>query len=386
MDDRGGRARASDESAAFFPGAISADSHVLEPPDCYERFIEPRFRELAPRVVRREGHPDAFAIPGMPGLVALANLVSAGMTASERRARSASLRFEETRPSAWDARQRAADQARDGVAAEVLYPSVGLALCDHPDLAYRAACMQAYNRWLESYCGQAAGRVFGLGMCAVASVDHALREFEAAKTMGMVGILMPGSPGHADYDHADYDALWECAASLGLPLCFHVFGSRDRGRPRPVRGHRLNAWAATLRAVQDVAGMLVLAGVFERHPKLNVVCAEADAGWMPHYMQRLDHAAHRHADDGILPGLAKLPSEYLRSNVWLTFQDDAVAFATRGLMNPLRLLWANDFPHSDSTWPNSQALVRQHAAGVPPGELRAILRDNARGLFRLPLG
>lgn len=370
----------------FFPGAISADSHVLEPPDCHADFIEPAFRHLAPQLVRREGAADVYAIPGMPGVISLASLAGAGMTAAECRRHAASAKFEETRRSAWDARCRVADQERDGLAAEVLYPSIGMALCNHRDPLYKASCMKAYNRWLEGYCAAAPERLFGLAMSALASVDSAIADLGEARRSGMVGVMLPGNPVHADYDHRDYDALWECAAELGLPLCFHVLTSRERsGGAQPARGHPLNGFLGLMRALQDIVGMLVFAGVFERHPRLKVVCAEGDAGWLPHYLQRIDHAAHRHADDGILPGLSKKPSEYLRSNVWLTFQDDWVALRTRHLMNASQLLWANDFPHTDSTWPRSQALLAEHAAGVPERELRAILRDNVKALFRLPL-
>lgn len=180
-------------------------------------------------------------------------------------------------------------------------------------------------------------------MSAIASVDAAIRDFEECKRLGMVGIMMPGNASFADYDHLDYDALWACAAELELPLCFHVLSSREpSGGDRPARGHPINSYLGIVRAVQDILGMLVLAGVFERHPTLAVVCAEGDAGWLPHYLQRIDHAARDHAEDGILPGLSKPPSEYLRSNVWMTFQDDWVAFKTLDLMSGSQLLWANE--------------------------------------------
>ena len=129
---------------------------------------------------------------------------------------------------------------------------------------------------------------------------------------------------------------------------------------------------------------MVLGGVFERFPGLKLVCAEGDAGWMPHYMYRMDHAAFNNADDGIIPGLSKVPSAYLKKNVFMTFQDDWVAFKTRDLMSSSQLLWANDFPHTDSTWPNSQALLAEHASDLSEDETRAILRDNVRGVFNLP--
>ena len=89
--------------------------------------------------------------------------------------------------------------------------------------------------------------------------------------------------------------------------------------------------------------------------------------------------------DGIVDGLSKLPSEYLRSNVWTTFQDDWVAFATTDLMSYTQLLWANDFPHTDSTWPHSQELLAKHAANLSEAERKAILRNNVRAVFQLPV-
>jgi predicted TIM-barrel fold metal-dependent hydrolase len=84
----------------------------------------------------------------------------------------------------------------------------------------------------------------------------------------------------------------------------------------------------------------------ERYPRLELVCAEGDAGWMPHYTYRMDHAARTFAEGGIIPGLSKLPSAYLRSNVWTTFQDDWVAFQAKDLMSHTQLLWADDYPHT----------------------------------------
>jgi len=99
----------------------------------------------------------------------------------------------------------------------------------------------------------------------------------------------------------------------------------------------------------------------------------------------MDHAARNFAEGGIIPGLSKLPSAYLRSNVWTTFQDDWVAFQAKDLMNHKQLLWANDYPHTDSTWPHSQALLATHAAHLTTQERQDILRDNVIRVFGLPL-
>ena len=103
--------------------------------------------------------------------------------------------------------------------------------------------------------------------------------------------MMPGHPGVEDYDSPVYDDFWRAAIDLGLPLSFHILTTRN---PTRHRGPPMNGFLTIVRGCQDIMGMLVLGGVFERHPKLRVVCVEADAGWVPHYMYRMDHAYKRH--------------------------------------------------------------------------------------------
>ena len=81
-----------------------------------------------------------------------------------------------------------------------------------------------------------------------------------------------------------------------------------------------------------------------------------------------------------------MPSEYLKSNVWMTFQDDWTAFKTADLMNYKQLIWANDFPHTDSTWPHSQELLAEHTTELSEEQCQAIMRDNVAGIFNLPAG
>jgi predicted TIM-barrel fold metal-dependent hydrolase len=138
-----------------------------------------------------------------------------------------------------------------------------------------------------------------------------------------------------------------------------------------------------IRGCQDLVGMFVLGGVFERHPRLRLVCVEADAGWVPHFMYRMDHAYDRHRYWLPAGTLTKMPSEYFREHVYTTFQDDWVAFQVKDLCNVRRLLWANDFPHSDSTWPRSQELLAKHAAHLTPAERRLVLHDNVAELYGL---
>ena len=192
--------------------------------------------------------------------------------------------------------------------------------------------------------------------------------------------MMPGNPAVEDYDSPVYDEFWEAATELGLPLSFHILTHKsDREK---TRGPAMNAFLSIVRGCQDVMGTLVLGGVFERHPKLKIVCVEADAGWVPHYMYRMDHAYKRHRH--WLPAgqqLSKLPSEYFAENIYVTFQDDWVAFKVANLLNWKRLMWANDFPHSDSTWPWSQEMLKEHPRSLSEAQRDAILCHNVAALY-----
>ncbi len=373
--------------AVIAEGCISADSHIVEAHDTYSAYIEPRYRDRAPHIARDDKGNDIYVIPGMTDRIPLGLVAGAGVSAQDLKQRREGTRFEDIHRSGADSSYRVADQERDGVAGEVLYASVGMVLCNHPDFDYKDACFTAYNRWLAQYCAGAPERLFGLAQTAVLSVDAAIADVQRARDMGFVGMMMPGNPQHQDYDHAMYDPLWACCADLKMPICFHILTSKGSDVNtvfQGARGNKINGFMNIIRGIQDIIGLFVLGGVFERHPTLKMVCAEGDAGWLPHYMYRMDHAYERHGYHMEARGLQRLPSDYIRENIYFTFQDDWVAFKTAHEMNPRRLVWANDFPHSDATWPNSQALLATHTQCVSDEERRWILRENVKDLFQLP--
>lgn len=360
---------------------ISADSHVTEPPDCYSAFIDPKFRDIAPKLIWDEKRGDTFVVDGMKQPIPMGLVAAAGKSADQLTI--GGVKFEDLHKGGWDAKARVADQETDGVAGEIIYPTVGMLLCNHPDSAYRKACFDAYNRWLEGFVGGAPDRLFGIGQTALVDVPSAIADLHAIKKAGFVGVMMQGDPPEHDFDHPMYDPLWSAAVELDLPVSFHILTSREHGITK-ARGPRINGFQSIIRGNQDILGTFIYGGVFDRHPGLKVVCVEADAGWAPHFMYRMDHAykRHRHWMQG--RELKRLPSEYFRDHIWLTFQDDWVAFKVVDMVNPERLMWANDFPHSDSTWPWSQEMLQEQATALPQAAREAILRGNVEKLYHLP--
>ena len=272
---------------------ISADSHITEPPGCYRDHIEPAFRERAPHVVRhgqhgRHLHCRRHEDAGADGADRGRRRGAPGHPDRRREVRGSAPQRLGSR------RRRLQDQDRDGVAAEIIYPTVGMLICNHPDFDYKKACFDAYNRWLQAYCCHAPDRLVGMGQTAMRTVAEGIADLERIKAMGFRGVMMPGNPGEKDYDDPAYDPFWEAAIALEMPLSWHILTtSGDNSLSKP-RGPKINGFLSIIRGCQDIMGMLVFSGVFERHPALSVVCVEADAGWAPHFMYRMDHAYKRH--------------------------------------------------------------------------------------------
>ncbi|MBQ29711.1 MAG: amidohydrolase [Acidimicrobiaceae bacterium] len=366
---------------------ISADSHIAEAPNTYTDYIDPQWRDVAPHVVETEDKGDLYVIDGMKRTINMGLIAAAGQAPEELKPNA---KWEELPRSGWDSDYRLADQNRDGVSAEVIYPSVGMVLCNHPDADYKKAVMDAYNRWISDYCSVDLNRLLPIGQTPLRSVEEGIAQLEAMKNAGLRGVMMPGNPAtDFDYDDPRWDPFWQTAIELEFPLSWHILTAKGSGRPR---GPKANAFMTIIRANQDIMGTLVFGGVFERNPGLRVVCVEADAGWVPHYMYRMDHAYKRHRY-WLPPGqeLSKLPSEYFSESIYTTFQDDWVAFKMIDHVNHKRLLWANDFPHSDSTWPWSQELLDEHAAELTTEQTSDILCNNVAELYgidtsELPIG
>jgi hypothetical protein len=148
-------------------GIISADGHVCEPPNCYVDYIDPKYRDDAPRVVEQPDGTEAFVVPGMKKPIGLGFIDGAGFGVKERADRAKKIRFSDIREAAYGGAARVPYMDQDGLAAEIIYASVGMGMCMHKDNLYKDACMKAYNRWLQAMCSEAPDRIFGLAQTAV---------------------------------------------------------------------------------------------------------------------------------------------------------------------------------------------------------------------------
>ena len=361
---------------------ISSDSHITEPPNVYVDYIDKKYRDKAPYLDTDAERGDMFILGDELPPIPIGIIAAAGKSPTEIRFEG--VQFVDMHKGGWEPHARISEQDRDGISAEVIYPSIGMMLCNHPDFDFKRACFKAYNRWLVEYCQEYPDRLLGAGQIAMHDPKEAIKDLEEIKKQGLRGVMMPGVPAVEDYDQPAYDDFYRAALDMDIPLSYHIL----TGKQGNFRGSALNGFMQTIRGCQDILGMLVFGGVFDRHPDLKVVCVEADAGWVPHYMYRMDHAYLRHRH-WITPGqeLKLKPSDYFAENIYVTFQDDWSAFgaAKAGFINVDRLMWANDFPHSDSTWPWSQPLLAKHTQGMDREQLDKILYKNVAELYDIDL-
>lgn len=361
---------------------VSSDSHVAEVDATYAD-IDPRYRDLRPRATWDEKRGAIFTIPNLP----MASGVPMGLVCTAGRKPEEfgrPVRWEDLHPAGYDGKARLGIQDEEGVVAEVIYPSMGMVLCNHPDTDYRKACFDAYNRWLVAFCEPDPARLIALPLLGLRTVEEGIAELAEAKRSGMRGVMLSGNPVFADYDDPAYDPFWEACVALDLPVSFHILTTRgDIGDNQ--RGPKLIQHLLTIRGNQDIMSMLIFGGVFARHPKLRIVCVEADAGWVPHFKYRMDHTFERHRHWQGYGTIERRPSEYFDENVYVTFQDDfSVKLALPG-MNPERVLWASDFPHSDGTYPRSREIAAELVDGLSPEHARSILGRNTATLYGIPL-
>ena len=156
---------------------ISADSHITEPPNTYIDYIDPAWRDRAPKMVDGgEGVGDVFVVDGMAKPIPMGLVAAAGKPAEEIRVKG--VKFDELHRGGWDPEARMADQDRDGVAAEVIYPTVGMVLCNHDDFDYKQACFDAYNRWIAEYCSAHPDRLLGCGQTAMRSPEEGIADLQ----------------------------------------------------------------------------------------------------------------------------------------------------------------------------------------------------------------
>jgi predicted TIM-barrel fold metal-dependent hydrolase len=356
-------------------GLISADSHVVPLPSFWRDYLPARWRDRAPRIeTTHEG--DVVVFEGRRSPVMAINSI-AGKTRDG--AGFSYRRFADQVPGGHDPHARLADQDRDGIVAEVLYGGGPLATED-ADLFI--ASHLAYNDWLADYCAVASSRLLGVGYIPFASPEGAVAEIRRAHRKGLRGALLPARPPSGSWWDDAWTPVWHALVDCAMPAGLHVgFGFARRHRFDGGPAFMTDIVMTKLEMAAPLAD-LVFGGVLARFPDLRVVSVEAYVGWLPFVAEYMDHAVRVHGYWNDL-GLREPPSAYLRRQVYATFIEDPVGLRERHVLGVDNLMWSSDYPHGESTFPDSRGFVARQFAGVPEEETRKMVCENARRLYRL---
>lgn len=354
---------------------VSADNHVFEPVTLWQERLPVRLRERGPRL-EQQGDWWCLVVEGLPprklSRVDDGGGDGAGGGAAARPAGSSHVD------------ERLADMTRDGVVAEVIYPTFGLFVDMVPDPELQMACARVYNDWCAELFLHRPDVFVPAALVPIRAVEPALAELERVADLGFKSAMIPTTPPEGTrYNQDLFDPLWRVAGDAGIPLSLHTGTGAMPQHERGPGGAVINYAKVGLLSAETLC-YFAASGVLERFPDLHLVFVETGAGWLPFCLERMDEAFEEH-EQWVQPKLAAPPSEYAKRQCHVTLGADRTPILAREITGVEPLLWASDYPHPEGTFPESQAVVERIFAEVPDDEVAAIVGGNAARLYDLDL-
>jgi predicted TIM-barrel fold metal-dependent hydrolase len=267
----------------------------------------------------------------------------------------------------------------------VLYPTIALRLFSIEDPLFAEACSQAYNSWIADFCRQAPEHFKANGIISLEDVSRAVNEVNRCKELGLAGVMIAVSPdGALPYEHPHYRDFWAAATELELPVSMHA------ATQRRASGSHFDVPAAEAflhyTAIQKTLIGMIHGGLFDALPTLKVISVENDAGWAANIIERMDYISVRGRFKTMHTNHynREAPSVYWRRNIWYTMMRDRAAVLSREIIGTDRIMWASDFPHGDSSWPESMKVIDDVMSDIPAHDRWMILHGNAANLYGFP--
>jgi len=366
---------------------ISADSHVFEPVNLWETRLDKKYRERGPRYVPNyQGKPGTWFVCEGVAARSVAGIGAVGIP-KEDLVKFAGAHYKDLRAGGYDPVERLKDQDIDGISGEVLYPTYAMGLYRLDDVELQTASFNAYNDWMVELCSHAPNRLKGLALISVRDVSDTVRQLQHWAKKGLVGAMISCVPPNGtEYSEPYYERMWSAIEELGLPISIHTLTSSRKPASRFDREFRAAAgYPESPMEVMLTLGEILTSPLLDRHPRLKLVLAEADTGWLPWMLARLDRGHERYAkQNGISTELK--PSEYFYRNCSAAFIMDRVGVFTREFTGVDNLMWSSDFPHTDSTWPHSREAIERDFVGVSAADRKKMTVTNASKIYGFEFG
>jgi predicted TIM-barrel fold metal-dependent hydrolase len=363
---------------------ISSDGHVNEPPDLWTSRAPAKLKDRVPKVISTE-HGDAWIMSPQMKPRPVSTSAAAGVKPEDYMKKPVT--YKEMRPGSFDAKARVADMDIDKVQAEVLYPGIARALDQFDDPEVRLFCANSYNDWLADFQSYNPKRLVSLAILPQIDDNDGKNTLEAlkhAKSLGMKGAFL--ALGDYPLSHPCAEPVWAYASENKIPLSLHIGSSKAltqnlvdptlAGMP----GMREAYLATAPLGITNYVAVLTYSGIFDRHPGLKIVLAETGIGWIPWFLERMESVYDRHRHH-LKSQIKRRPTEIFHDHMYATFQEDASGLALRTELGVKNMMWASDYPHTDTTWPDSVKTVDRYFANVPAGDRKRILSANCIELY-----
>jgi predicted TIM-barrel fold metal-dependent hydrolase len=373
---------------------VDAAQYVVEPPDVFTANVPAPLRERVPRVVDLADGGSAWSFEDGAWLRPVGLEVQAGKGPLDLA--DAPIAYRDLRPGLFDADSRLSDMDADEIDAAVLFPTFAQELRFLIDAETQVACVRAYNDVLADWVQQGQGRFVAPALVPTTGLEDALSEVQRVATRGSRGVIFTGWPAGGDKPQPAEDRFWAQCAEAGLAVHLIAGGplATDRVPSAPSRyvGAKSRAravdlpieilWTQQATSKNVNLSWLVLSGVLDRFPQLQLVLVDSAAGWLPTCGELLDWN-YRYAQFLAFARLRLRPSDYIKRQVRATIRSERNAIAARRDVGVATMMWSSGYPQSTSTWPNSARARDDLFGALPLPERAAVQGGNAASLYGL---
>lgn len=365
---------------------VSVDDHLVEPPDLFEGRLPARLQADAPRVARDDAGIDWWIF----GDERVPLLGADGIRGWEvGQGYLGPVNFDELHPAVWKIHERIRHMDAIGVEASLCFPSApfgfaGWRFLEMKDRALGLASLRAFNDWmLEVWVGSHPGRMIPCQLAWLADPIVAAEEIRKNAARGFTAVSFSENPeklGLPSLYGRAWDPFFRACEETGTVVNLHVGSSSETIVPSK------DSSPAVLGALFPISGMAtaadwLFAGIPVRFPRLRIALSEGGIGWVPLLIDRIEYMARvldYRAEFGALS-----PVEVLRRNFWFTTFSDPSTLPLRAMVGVDHIMMETDYPHTDSSWPETQDLLADQLAGIPRAEVDAMTYQNAVRLYRI---
>jgi predicted TIM-barrel fold metal-dependent hydrolase len=298
--------------------------------------------------------------------------------------------YDDMRPGCYDPKARLEDMDINWVEASACYPTFprfcGQTFAEGKDKELGLACVKAYNDWMvEEWCGDSGGRLIPVCLIPLWDPQLAAAEVRRNAERGVRAVAFSEIPVHLglpSIHSGHWDPFFEACAETHTTVCMHIGSSSRMPATSADAPPSVTATLGFGNAMFSVVDFL-WSGLLVRYPTLKLAYAESQVGWVPYILERIDDVWEDNQGWAQTKQIPEPPSTYFHRNIWACFFKDQTGIDNRDKIGIDRIVFETDYPHSDSTWPETRAVVAKLLDGLNDHDIHRIVRGNAIDLFEL---